>query len=200
MNNEIQRTNRRRGRPPEGFEANDTVEQASASVPRDEMRTAMREENAKERAARRAAEIRGHRGPMDEGTDEFWFDAGMVPEGWTYEWKRRFLLGAEDPTHMVQLARDGWEPVPLNRDRNHRAMMPSNWEANTIERKGMILMERPSELTDEVREMNMLRARKQVRDKEAQLGGTPDGTMTRDHAQVRPQIKKGWEAMPVPKE
>ena len=43
-------------------------------------------------------------------------------------------------------------------------------------------------------------ARKQVRDKEAQIAGTPDGTMTRDHAKVRPQIKKGFEAMPIPKE
>ena len=31
-----------------------------------------------------------------------------------------------------------------------------------------------------------------------QLAGTPDGTMTRDHAQVKPNIKKSFEAMPVP--
>jgi hypothetical protein len=64
----------------------------------------------------------------------------------------------------------------------------------------MILMERPTELTEEVRDMQYRNARKQVRDKEAQLAGTPDGTMTRDHDRVRPTIKKSFEAMPIPKE
>lgn len=182
---------RRRGRRP--------VEEQEA-VPRNEMRGAMREEDPRARAARRAAEIRGHRGPMDEGTDEFFIDPDMVPEGWTYEWKRKLLLGQEDPSHMVALYRDGWEPVPLHRDLKHKAMMPSNWDGETIERKGMILMERPSELTQEAREANYMRARKQVRDKEAQLAGTPEGTMTRDHKDARPVIKKSYEAMPIPKE
>jgi hypothetical protein len=160
----------------------------------------MRDDDPRARAARRAAEIRGHRGDMDEGTDEFFIDPEMVPEGWTYEWKRRLLIGQEDPSHMVALYRDGWEPVPLNRDSRHRAMMPRGWGENTIERKGMILMERPTELTEEVRDMQLRAARKQVRDKEAQIAGTPDGTMTRDHKDARPVIKKSYEAIPIPKE
>jgi len=203
MSNEANRGFRRKGLPPEGFggEMVDAgAEPVSGAIPRGDMRAPMREESPKERAARRAQEIRGHRGPMDEGTDEFWVDPEMIPEGWTYEWKRRFLLGQEDSTHMVALARDGWEPVPVKRCPKHRAYMPSDWQGMTIERKGMILMERPMELTEEIRQMNNFRARKQVRDKEAQLAGTPEGTMTRDHERVRPNIKKGWEAMPVPKE
>ena len=62
----------------------------------------------------------------------------------------------------------------------------------------MILMERPTEIVEEARRRHDYLARKQVRDKEAQIAGTPDGTLTRDHAQVRPQIKKGYEAIPVP--
>ena len=42
------------------------------------------------------------------------------------------------------------------------------------------------------------KARMQVRAKEAQIAGTPDGTMTRDDSRVRPQIKKSYEAMPIP--
>jgi hypothetical protein len=38
----------------------------------------------------------------------------------------------------------------------------------------------------------------QVRAKEQQIAGTPDGTMTRDDARVKPQIKKSYEAMPIP--
>ena len=198
MSDTANEPSRRRGRRP--ADDNDAVQAAETSVPRGEMRSAMRDDDPRARAARRAAEIRGHRGDMDEGTDEFFIDPEMVPEGWTYEWKRRLLIGQEDPSHMVALYRDGWEPVPLNRDSRHRAMMPRGWGENTIERKGMILMERPTELTEEVRDMQLRAARKQVRDKEAQIAGTPDGTMTRDHKDACPVIKKSYEAIPIPKE
>jgi len=198
MSDTMNEPNRRRGRRP--ADMNTEVQAVENAVPRGDMRDTMREEDPRARAARRAAEIRGHRGDMDEGTDEFFIDPDMVPQGWTYEWKRRLLLGQEDPSHMVALYRDGWEPVPLNRDSRHRAMMPRGWAENTIERKGMILMERPTELTEEVRDMQLRAARKQVRDKEAQIAGTPDGTMTRDHKDARPVIKKSFEAMPIPKE
>jgi hypothetical protein len=189
---------RRKGRRP--AEDQFQEEAPESTISRADMRAPMRDEDPRTRAARRAAEIRGHRGPMDEGTDEFYIDPAMIPDGWTYEWKRRFLVGQEDASHLVQLRREGWEPVPCDRDAIHKGYMPANWDANTIERKGMILMERPSELTEEVREMQYRNARKQVRDKEAQLAGTPDGTMTRDHEKVRPNIKKSFEAMPIPKD
>lgn len=175
-------------------------EPQQVSTPRAELRAPVRQESSAERAKRRAAEIRGHIGDMDEGTDEFYIDPQMIPEGWSYEWKRKLLLGAEDPTHTVALLRMGWEPVPLNRDRDHAAMMPSTWPHNTIERKGMILMERPAEVVEEARRIEQRRATSQVRAKEAQLAGAPEGTMTRDHAQVRPKISKSFEAMPIPKE
>ena len=60
-------------------------------------------------------------------------------------------------------------------------------------------MECPKEIIDERKEADLRKARLQVRAKEQQLSGTPDGTMTRDHAQARPQIKKSYEAMPIPK-
>lgn len=200
MSDEIVRTPRRKGPPPQGFEGVSAAEPVANALPRGDMRPAMREESSRERAARVAAEIRKHRGPMDEGTDEFFIDPEMIPEGWDYQWKARFVMGEEQSSHIVQLRRDGWTPVPVDRCARHRGYMPSSWEGSTIERKGMILMERPMELTEEVLATNLYRARKQVRDKEAQLAGTPDGTMTRDDPRVRPQIKKGWEAMPVPKE
>jgi len=39
-----------------------------------------------------------------------------------------------------------------------------------------------------------------VRAKEQQLSTTPDGTLSRDDARVRPQVKKSYEAMPIPQE
>jgi hypothetical protein len=191
MEDTMNETPRRRGKRPEEFS------EEISSVPRADMRTEMREESSADRAKRRAAEIRGHLGGLDDGTDEFYVDITCVPDGWTYEWKRLTLLGAEDPTYTVHLARMGWEPVPSSR---HPEMMPSGWTRGTIERKGLILMERPSEVVDEARRLQDRAARDQVRAKEAQLSGTPDGTMTRDHEKVRPAIKKSFEAMPVPKD
>jgi hypothetical protein len=181
----------RRGKRPE------SMSEPGVAVPRADMRAEMREESSADRAKRRAAEIRGHLGGLDDGTDEFYVDLTCVPDGWTYEWKRLSLLGAEDPTYTVHLARMGWEPVPSSR---HPEMMPSGWARGTIERKGLILMERPSEVVDEARRLQDRAARDQVRAKEAQLSGTPDGTLTRDHEKVRPAIKKSFEAMPVPKD
>lgn len=191
MENGIERS-RRRGRPPMG------LEEASNAIPREELRESVRGEDALTRAAKRAAELRGHLGTLDEGVDDFYVDPDMIPEGWTYEWKRHLLLGAEDPSYNVALARAGWEPVPVNRDAKHRAMMPMNRTGAYIERKGQILMERPTEIVEEAKAVERRKARDQVRAKEAQLAGTPDGTLTRDHPQAKPQIKKGWESLPIP--
>lgn len=168
-----------------------------AAVPRAEMRSEVREEDSRARAARRAAEIRGHIGDMDQGVDEFFVDPSIIPEGWTYEWKRQSILGQEDATHQIHLARMGWEAVPARR---HPGMMPASWTKGTIERKGMILMERPTEVVEEARRIQNKAAKDQVRAKEAQIAGAPDGTMTRDHAQTRPKINKSFEAVPIPKE
>lgn len=162
------------------------------------LRPEMRDEDPRARAKARAAEIREHRGGNDlDEMDRFTIDQSVVPEGWSYEWKRKTLLGKEDPAYQVELARGGWEPVPANR---HPETMPTGGSFNTIERDGMILMERPKELTDEARDVELRRARNQVRAKEQQLNSTPEGTMTRDHAKVRPNISKGYEPMPVPKD
>lgn len=164
------------------------------------LRPSMREEMRDDPVARaraRAAQIRENLGGggLDEGEDRFRVSASEIPEGWTYEWKRKLVMGQPDPAYEVELMRRGWEPVPLER---HPHMMPAGKGYNTIERDGMILMERPKELTDESRDVELRKARGQVRQKEQQLSSTPDGTMTRDHASARPNIKKGYEPIPVP--
>jgi hypothetical protein len=162
------------------------------------MGLAAKDEDPRARAERRAAEIKANRGDVDlDSIDEFFIDPAIIPDGWSYEWKRHTLLGREDPSYQVSLARAGWEAVPAKR---HPEMMPLNSTATIIERKGMILMERPQSLTNEARDVELRRARNQVRAKEQQLASTPDGTLTRDHARVRPNVKKSFEPMPVPED
>lgn len=184
---------RRRGRKP-NIRPEMRPAEVSA-VERPAMRPQMRDDDPRVRAARRAAEIRGHIGSVDEGIDEF--AAPPAPEGWTYEWKRYSIVNQEDRTHQTHLRRLGWEPVSASR---HPEMMPENSGSEPIMRKGMILMERPKEITEEVRELNLKRARAQVRVKEQQLTNAPEGQFGRDHAQVKPNIKKSFEAMPIPEE
>ena len=169
----------------------------SSRLARRETRPSMREDDPRERAKKRAAQIREQRGDIgdEDGVNEFW--APDAPAGWTYEWKRRLSAGQEDPTHMVELLRDGWEAVPTSR---HPEMMPGDGNYPTIERKGMILMERPTELVKEAKERERRKAVGQVKAKEAQLAGTPEGTFTRDNPQARPKIKKSFEAMQIPEE
>ena len=160
---------------------------------------APKEESPRERAARKAAELRAHRnGELDDGTDEFFIEPGVIPDGWTYEWKTFEIYGAEQSSHITKLLRDGWEPVPASR---HPEMMPRGYDGAEIRRKGMVLMERPAEITSEVREAELRRARLQVRAKEEQLSASEAGQFDRiNKGNDMVKIKKGYEAMPIPEE
>jgi hypothetical protein len=168
-----------------------------AAVSRPAMRGAMREEDPRAAASRRAAEIMQHLGGLDEGTDDFYIEPHKIPDGWSYEWKRKTIYNQEDPAYQVQLARTGWEAVPASR---HPEMMPVNGSWQTIERKGMQLMMRPKVITEQFRNIDHRNAKEQVKHKEAQLGSAPEGQFGRDHAQVKPKISKGYEPMPVPQD
>jgi hypothetical protein len=157
------------------------------------------EESPRERAARKAAELRAHRdGTMDDGTDEFFVEPGVIPDGWTYEWKTKSILGAEDPAHQVKLARDGWEPVPASR---HPEMMPSGYKELEITRKGMVLMERPAEISEEVRRAELRKARAQVQNKQAQLGEAPVVQFERSNkGDPLAKLKRSYEPIVIPDE
>lgn len=207
---------KKRGRPPKVKQAVEESIQTSAALneqsahaleeafepapiapSRPEMRPTMREEDPRARAARRAAELRDHHnGDMDDGVDEFYIDPADIPEGWSYEWKRRTVLGAEDPAYQVALARAGWEPVPTSR---HPSYMPMGGDYPFIERKGMILMERPLEITEDARSAELRKARLQVRQKEAQLNSAEGGQFERTNKdQSLVKVRKSYEAMPIP--
>ncbi len=161
------------------------------------MRESMREEDPRTRAARRAAELRDHGGLDDDSyKDDFYIDPALIPPGWTYEWKRILVAGAADPGYEVQIARAGFEPVPVSR---HPEMMPMNWKGMTIERSGLLLMERPAEITQIARERELRIARAQVQQKEAQLNSAEPGHFERankDQPLVR--INKSYESIPIP--
>jgi hypothetical protein len=173
---------------------NAPVEVASASTSdRPSMRPSMREDDPRAAAARRAAEIRGHLGDLDEGTDEF--RAPPAPDGWTYQWKRRVNMGQEDPGYIVKTARDGWEPVPTAR---HPETMPHDGKNPIIERKGMMLMQMPTTIVEEKRDIELRRARGQVLGKQQQLSQAPEGQFERSSKETK--IRNSYEPLQVPNE
>jgi hypothetical protein len=77
--------------------------------------------------------------------------------------------------------------------------MGADWKGQTIERKGMILMERPKSITDEARRLELRRARGQVQIKEEQLTAAPPGQFERTNQDSSlAKVKKGYEPMPIP--
>lgn len=125
--------------------------------------------------ARAEARLREIRENLPEGgalRDKFW--APPSPPGFTYEWKVRTVMNEEQNSYLVELQRNGWEPVPLSR---HPEMMPGGWKGTTIEVEGLVLMERPTVLIEEDREMERRAAREAVYTKEQQLRSGRDGDL-----------------------
>lgn len=138
----------------------------------------------------RLAEHRERKRKGGQGVDKFDIPAHKIPTGWSYEWKRQSVYNYSDPSYQVELAENLWEPVPADR---HPEFMPAGYKGATIERDGLILMERPMYATQEARDEEKRFAREQVRDKEAALTQAPRDTMER----TKPQISRSYESIPI---
>lgn len=155
-------------------------------------------DDSRSRAAQRAAELLDGGLDVDEiANDEFKIDLSAIPDGWDYEWKRHEVLGAKDPSYEVDIRRMGWEPVPADR---HPEMMPVGYKGVAIERKGMILMERPAEITRRVRDRDAKAARDLVRTKEEALSEAAPGQFERvdGNRSKTARISKSVEPMAIP--
>lgn len=99
--------------------------------------------------------------------DRFAFDRSIVPQGWTYEWKTKTIKNWEWQDHQVMLYQNGWEPVPAER---HDGVFMPRGHKGTIERGGMILMERPIELTIMARKVEKREADERVNGSRSMAG------------------------------
>jgi hypothetical protein len=131
------------------------------------------------RARARIAEMRALHGDDDSGPGEVFVDKwfAQAPPGWTYEWKTHSVFNKEYPQYYSGLLRTGWSPVPAAR---HRDLIYPGYTGETIINDGLILMERPKELTDRVRRRDLGKAVDQVRNSEAKLVEAPAGTAPRN--------------------
>lgn len=146
------------------------------------------------RAEQRAAEIRAQKqGREDDGIDEF--KAPTAPPGWAYQWKRKSTYGREDVSHYNDLKRNGWEEVPANR---HPDFMPYGTTSESIELKGMVLMECPQELVDDARARESRMAKAQVSQKAAQLEGGANTLLGNQTDKTARKLGKTYAPIAIP--
>jgi hypothetical protein len=116
-----------------------------------------------------------------------------IPEGSSYEWKRLSVVGEENHYYIAHMRQQGWEPVD---PRRHPNRVPPGYDKPTIVHEGLILMERPIELTEQARaEVNSETKQKMI-EAERRLGMSPKEsgteTLTRQHPELNNRVVKEW--------
>ena len=142
-----------------------------------------------DRARRRMAELRMSMGDFEmEGDSDDYRDRFAVeaPPGWSYEWKTYTVFNKEFPHYTTSLLRNGWAPVPADR---HRHLLWPEYKDQAVIIDGLMLMERPRELTERRRLREIRKATDQVRVSESKLAEAPPGTGPRDaHRRTMPRL------------
>jgi len=151
-----------------------------------------------ERARKRIAELRAQYGDLDSDDSDVYQDRfyAEAPPGWTYEWKTHTVFNKTFPHYTTSLMRSGWAPVPSHR---HRELLYPEYEGEAIIIDGLMLMERPKELTERRRMRERMKATEQVRSSEAKLVEAPPGTAPRDsHREIRPRVGSSVGPIGIP--
>jgi hypothetical protein len=110
--------------------------------------------------------------------NKFHIPKEQIPVGASYQWNNHSVFGQEQHSYSAFMAMQGWEPVPASR---HPHLVPAGYDGPIII-DGQILVERPIELTNEALQEDYDKARGEVRLKEEQLYGTPQGQLPRARA------------------
>ena len=118
------------------------------------------------------------------GSDQYYIDPSLIPPGVSYEWKREATYGAKDYSYTMGLQENGWEPVPAAR---HPNFMPPGY-SGAIERGGLVLMERPIELTEEARQEDYQNALAPIRANAQRLGEAGPGEAPRTKAVIKTSL------------
>ena len=170
-------------------ESNIPLRTRSTTIPRPAQRVALSDAREPEHDTThvKARRTRRHKSTVNE--DMFYIPVDEIPEGSSYEWKRWSVNGMEDPFYIAQMREQGWEPV---NPKSHPNWVPPGYSQPHIIKGGLILMERPIELTREARAEQRTLAKKQIREAEQRLGMTPKDTLTRQHEGVEPRVVKEY--------
>lgn len=114
-------------------------------------------------------------------------DPYVVPEhlkedGWTYQWCRQSTYGKEDRAEQLRMQDNGWRPVPPSR-------FGHNDTGDYVVRDGLVLMERPVELTEAARSEEAKKAKTQYL--RALSRTDTDVKLSEGELQLKYEIKRG---------
>lgn len=118
-------------------------------------------------------------------TDKFFIPDDLMRDGLSYEWKRNEVMGQKDVEHQVMLVENHWQPVQAS---DMPGMMPSGYDG-VVTRGGLVLMARPSYLTQEAQQEVVDISRQMVASQESRLGLSNQGQAPR----VRPTVNRSYE-------
>lgn len=128
------------------------------------------------------------------GADQFYIPGHIIPEGWSYEWKRATVFGQVDRAHQIHLGENGWTPVPASR---HDGMFMPPGDKGAIERDGLVLMERPVVLTEEAREEDRQAARNLIIGQADEFDMKLPRGFDQGHGKAARQQKKSYHESPA---
>lgn len=137
----------------------------------------------------------------DDNDDRLHIAKSEIPDGMDYQWVTDSILGQPAPQRRARFERKGWTPVPS--PRHDGKFMPKGFQGE-INVDGLVLMERPLELSVRAKQRNLMKARDQVHAKEAQLtgGDIPGVTLDTHHksAVSKNKVNKSYEGYVPPGE
>lgn len=88
-------------------------------------------------------------------------DKSKQPPNTDYQWKRVSIWGKPDEEHQINMAANGWTPVPADRHPELAGLKAT--KDQFIVRGGQMLMERGKELTQQARLDDKARADEQIK-------------------------------------
>jgi hypothetical protein len=105
----------------------------------------------------------------DSVSDPFGIPADLIEQKWDRQWVRVSVHGWEDVDNQVNMQENGWRPISANRPGWEGRFMPPGY-TGAIQKGGLMLMERPIELTQEARQEERRIVRGQTETQRNQFG------------------------------
>jgi len=138
----------------------------------------------------------------DDDDDRLRVPRDIIPDGMDYQWVTDSVLGQPMPQRRGRFERRGWKPVPASR--HDGLFMPKGFQGE-INVEGLVLMERPMELSREAKRRERMKAAEQVYAREAALRGGdlgPNVTFDTRHpsAQKANRVSRSYERVSIPRD
>jgi hypothetical protein len=138
-----------------------------------------------------------------EGSDILRIAPEDIPEGITLQWVRDSVYGQPDPQNRAKFERAGWLAVhPEDFDHQYEGTFSPRGATGEINKDGLVLMAKPSEMVKKSKQRDVRRAREQVQIKEQALYGGEIDAMGADHPSAKRfnHIRRSTEKISIPQD